>query len=67
MAVAQRLQGGADQGARIDAGVGEKPPVLIGQQHVDEQRINRAGIKPPAALGHGEGAQKRALPVDHLD
>ena len=42
--------------------------VLIGDQHLDELRIDlvEAGREPPAPVGGGEGAQQRAVAVDDL-
>ena len=52
---------------RIDAGVGPKTPVFIAQQQLEVGGVDRGtGVdrQPPAAVGHGVGAQQFAVTVD---
>ena len=52
----------------VDAVMVPEALVLIGDQHLDELRVDlvEAGGEPPAAVGRGEGAQQRAVAVDDL-
>ena len=67
-AVAGELPCGAQQRQRVDAVVIPEALVLIGDQHLDELRIDlvEAGRQPPAPVGRGEGPEQRAVAVDDL-
>ena len=57
MAAHQPLRAGANEGAKVDAVVLIKPPVLIGDEHRDIARIDvmRGRRQSPASIGQGEG------------
>ena len=50
-AAADELPGGAQQRQRIDAVMGAEALVLIGEQHVEEARVDIARASPAAASG----------------
>ncbi len=67
MTAGDELKRGAAQCQRIDAGVGIETPVFICQQQLEITGIDAgSGInrQPPAAVGHGVGAQQLAVAVD---
>ena len=66
--IAGELQGGTSERQEVDAAVVEEALVLVGDQHVEEARVDlveRRG-EAPAALRVGEGAQQRAVAVGDL-
>ncbi len=67
-AMGDELPGGAQRGQRVDAGVGLKALVLVGDQHVEEGRVHLVKLhgEAPAPVGGGEGAQQRAVAVEHF-
>ena len=52
---------------RIDAAVAQEAPVLVGEQHREEARIDVGARRrqPPAAFRRGVGPQQPAVAVDH--
>ena len=67
MAAGDELERGAPQRQRIDAGMGAEAPVFIGEQQLEIAGIDAGfGVdrQPPAAVGHGIGAQQLAVAVD---
>src|SRR6476646_11721879 len=67
MAARDQLERGAAERQRIDAGMGVKAPVFIGEQQFQVTGIDsrlRVNRQPPAAIGHRVGAQQLAVAVD---
>ncbi len=66
---AQQLPPRAGHGARVDAVMVAKPPVLVADQHLDIGRVHRIepDRQPPAPVSHRIGAQQLAVAVQHLD
>ncbi len=67
MAVAHELAERPPERQRIDAMMGEKPLVLIGEQEIEEARIDILPRRrqPPAALIGRIGPQQPPLAIDH--
>ena len=57
----------AHDGERIDARMGEEPLVLIGEQRLEEDRIDllARGRKPPAAFAGEIGPEQLAVAIEH--
>ena len=57
----------AHDGERIDARMGEEPLVLIGEQRLEEDRVDllARGRKPPAAFAGEIGPEQLAVAIEH--
>ena len=69
MAAGDKLQRGAAERQRIDAGMRAEAAVFIGQQQLEIAGIDVGpGIdrQPPAAIRHGIGAQQLAVAVSTI-
>ena len=57
----------AHDGERIDARMGEEPLVLIGEQRLEEDRVDllARGRKPPAAFTGEIGPEQLAVAIEH--
>ena len=62
-----KLERRAEKRQRIDAVMRAETFVLIGEQHVEEPRIDIGDPRrqPPAAFAGGIGAQQAAVAIDH--
>ncbi len=67
-AMADELQKSTAERHRVDAVMIEEAPVLIGNQHAQELRIDIGdiGLQPPASLRRGEGAEQLAIGIEHF-
>ena len=61
------LQGGAEERLHVDAAMLAEAPVLVGDQRLDEERVDigERYRQPPAAVGDREGAEQHAVAVEH--
>ena len=68
-AVARKLARRAQQGDRVDAAVVPEALVFIGDQHVDQPRVDigGGGRQTPAAIDRGKSAQQPAIAVGDFD
>ncbi len=67
MAAGDELIGGARQRQRIDAGMRSEALIFKGKQQVEIGRIDvllRVDRQPPAAVGHGVGAEQLSVAID---
>ena len=60
------LAGGAEERLHVDAAVLAEAPVLVGDQRLDEERIDigERHRQPPAPVGDREGAEQHAVAVE---
>ena len=63
---AHELQRGAEKRLHVDAAVLAEAPVLVGDQRLDEERVDlgERDRQPPAPVGDREGAEQHAVAVD---
>ena len=62
------LPGGAQDGERVDPRVAVEAGILIGDQHLDEARIDllQSDRQTPATVGDGKGAEQAARAIQDL-